>query len=384
MNMARERVALLGGSFDPIHNGHLGIITTILNSGAADQVWVVPCGHRQDKRPDAEPHQRVTLCEEALRGYSNDKRSGKPRVRVESVEAVGEVRTPGTMGLIDHLRESNPTLEFSFVVGADLLPSLATWKQVERLQREVRFLLVERPGTSTVLPAGFQIDRLPGSDGAAQAISSSLIRRLLREGKSVDGYVPESVLRAITRYGLYGSPPPRGDQLLYRGKWLSLLERNGWEMTERQGCTGIAAIVAMTAERKLLLTEQYRPPIGTTAIEIPAGLVGDKEDKKEEVATAAVRELEEETGYKAEKITHLFRGPSSAGLSSEVLDFYLAEKLTRTGKGGGDETESITVHEVSLEETPAWLQQQAKRGAMIDPKVYMALYFLGARSKKEE
>jgi ADP-ribose pyrophosphatase len=141
-------------------------------------------------------------------------------------------------------------------------------------------------------------------------------------------------------------------------------------------------LVAVTAEGRLLLTEQHREPVGGPVIELPAGLVGDRPDEADEdLATAARRELLEETGYEARQIRPLAAGPPSAGLSSEVVTFLLAADLRRVGPGGGDEHEAITVHEVPLAGVPDWLAGQARAGRLVDPKVYAGLYLLSVDSR---
>lgn len=167
-------------------------------------------------------------------------------------------------------------------------------------------------------------------------------------------------------------------ETLAEGQHLRLVRRQGWEYAERTRGTGVVVIVAVTDDGRLLLTEQYRTPVGTPVIELPAGLAGDRaEDAGEDLATAARRELLEETGFEAQAFAGLTEGPPSAGLSSEVVTFLRATGLTRIGEGGGDAHEAITVHAVPLDEVPAWLTAMTRRGCLIDPKVYAGLYFAG-------
>jgi ADP-ribose pyrophosphatase len=108
---------------------------------------------------------------------------------------------------------------------------------------------------------------------------------------------------------------------------------------------------------------------------MPAGLVGDF-DAGESVLVAAERELLEETGWRAGKIEYLMTGPSSAGMSTEVMAFVRATQLVREGEGGGDESEDILVHEIAIGEAPRWLAQKMAEGYSIDAKVWAGLYFL--------
>ncbi len=166
------------------------------------------------------------------------------------------------------------------------------------------------------------------------------------------------------------------DQVLGDGKHSRLVSSNGWEYVERKNATGIVGIVAVTPEGQLLLVEQFRPPVGRHVIELPAGLAGDSDDTVgEHLAEAARRELEEETGYTASSMVQLSKGPPSAGLSSEVVTFYLARGLKRIGEGGGDGSESITTHFVPLDHADAFLRNALADGRLIDPKVYLGLYF---------
>ena len=108
---------------------------------------------------------------------------------------------------------------------------------------------------------------------------------------------------------------------------------------------------------------------------MPAGLVGDLEPG-ESLDNAALRELEEETGWQAERVEFLMAGPSSSGMSNEMIAFVRAHGLRRVGSGGGDESESITVHEVPRTEAAGWLAQKMAEGYSIDPKLYAGLYFV--------
>lgn len=162
----------------------------------------------------------------------------------------------------------------------------------------------------------------------------------------------------------------------YRGRYLSLLERDGWEFASRCNATGVVVLIAVTDAGELVLVEQYRKPVEASVVELPAGLVGDLADPDEPLLDAAQRELEEETGYVAAQMEILMACPSSAGMSDEVITFVLATGLRRVGPGGGDDSEEIEVTAVALEQVDAWLVAQAAAGKPVDPKVFTALYWL--------
>jgi ADP-ribose pyrophosphatase len=163
---------------------------------------------------------------------------------------------------------------------------------------------------------------------------------------------------------------------LCEGRFLRLLKVGHWEYVERTRATGVAIILAITPENKIILVEQFRVPVGKPVIELPAGLAGDTPGAETEaLATAAKRELLEETGYEANEMVRLTEGPPSAGLSSETVTFFHARNLRRVSAGGGAEDEDIQVHEIELSKVHDWLRDKSTQGRIIDPKVYAGLYF---------
>ncbi|HMM67114.1 MAG TPA: NUDIX hydrolase [Dokdonella sp.] len=164
---------------------------------------------------------------------------------------------------------------------------------------------------------------------------------------------------------------------LCNGTWLRLKRRGRWEYAERTNPGGGVMIIAVTAEDKVLFVEQYRPALECMTIEMPAGLVGDSpEHLAEDAVAAAHRELIEETGYQAARIDFIMAGPTSAGMSNEILAFVRARELTRVHAGGGDDTEDISLHEIPREQAAAWLVQKMADGYSVDPKMFAGMYFL--------
>jgi ADP-ribose pyrophosphatase len=165
--------------------------------------------------------------------------------------------------------------------------------------------------------------------------------------------------------------------ILGRGRYVELVEENGWEFVRRHASTGVVVILAITSDGGLVLVEQPRRPIHGYSIELPAGLVGDVAGSEDEsLQIAAERELEEETGFRAARWTKLLEAPSTAGLSSEIITIFRASGLERVGQGGGDASEEITVHVIPIAQVPAFLAQKIAAGVAIDPKVFAGLYFL--------
>jgi len=164
-------------------------------------------------------------------------------------------------------------------------------------------------------------------------------------------------------------------ETLYQGQYLRLKRHGHWEYAERCNASGAVIVVALTPENKLLFVEQYRIPIAARSIEMPAGLVGDLSDN-DTIEAAARRELLEETGWQATHIDLLMTGPTSSGLSNEMIAFVRARGLTRIDAGGGDESENITVHEVPLADAPRWLASKMAQGYSMDPKLWAGLWMI--------
>jgi len=162
----------------------------------------------------------------------------------------------------------------------------------------------------------------------------------------------------------------------WEGHYIRAVTRGRWEYVERKNITGIVGMIPVTDDGKLVLVVQHRPAVGGKVIELPAGLAGDIEDHRDEpLENAAGRELIEETGYRAGKMEQVCCGVASAGITSEEMTFFLATELEKVGPGGGDESESIAVHEVPLDEVPAYLDNCRGQGMVIDLKIYAGLYF---------
>jgi ADP-ribose pyrophosphatase len=159
---------------------------------------------------------------------------------------------------------------------------------------------------------------------------------------------------------------------LYVGRHLSMVARGEWEFATRNTKKPSVGIVAITDAGKVVLVEQYRPPVGRPVVELPAGLAGDIAGAEDEaLLEAAKRELLEETGYAADNWTELGGGYTSPGLTDESIVLFLAQALTRQSAGGGHGTEQITIHEIPLDDVVSWLHQNE---LSLDLKLLAGLY----------
>ena len=163
------------------------------------------------------------------------------------------------------------------------------------------------------------------------------------------------------------------EEIVWQGKFITAKRRGKWEYAGRARGIRAAAILAIE-DGHVLLVEQYRVPLGRTCLEIPAGLIGDDDGARGESAeTAAIRELEEETGYRAGRMESLGEFYSSPGMVSESFTLLRATDLTKVGEGGGTDSEDITVHRVRLDELPQFVAQRRALGHGIDVRIALLL-----------
>ena len=158
---------------------------------------------------------------------------------------------------------------------------------------------------------------------------------------------------------------------LFEGEHLVFRRRRGWEYVEHRTAKESVMVLAHTQEGAVVLVEEFRPAVDAAVVCLPAGLVGD--EGPEEAESAARRELSEETGYEANVLEFLGRGPGSAGMSSEIVNFYFAPGVRQTGEQGAREREEIRVHVVPLADLAKWARDREAAGILVDPKVWAGL-----------
>jgi nicotinate-nucleotide adenylyltransferase len=192
---------VMGGTFDPIHNGHLVAAEEALVAFELDEVIFVPAGQPWQKEQaevaPAEDRYLMTVIATA----------SNPRFRVSRIE----IDRPGPTYTIDTLRALKAELgaELWFITGADGILNILTWKDPEAVLLEARFIAATRPGydldrLEKELPAGLE-DRVSVMEVPALAISSTDVRLRVREGRPIRYLVPEGVARYIEKTGLYRS-----------------------------------------------------------------------------------------------------------------------------------------------------------------------------------
>jgi ADP-ribose pyrophosphatase len=163
------------------------------------------------------------------------------------------------------------------------------------------------------------------------------------------------------------------EEIVWQGKYITTKRRGPWEYVGRARGIGAAVILAIEDDH-VLLVEQYRVPLQARCLELPAGLVGD-ETAGEDVATSAARELEEETGYRPDRIEIIGSFASSPGMVSETFTLVRAHGLTRVSDGGGVPGEDISVYRVPLADVPTFIADKRRDGVVIDVKMLALLSF---------
>jgi len=162
-------------------------------------------------------------------------------------------------------------------------------------------------------------------------------------------------------------------ELMWEGKFVRALRRGKWEYASRSRNIGAVVILA-EHEGKVILVEQPRVAPDCRCIELPAGLVGDL-DPNATVEATAIKELEEETGFTADRVERLGEFYSSPGMLSEGFTIVRAHGVRKTGEGGGDESEDIEVHLVPRDDVANFLEQKRAEGLGIDAKLLLLLNF---------
>jgi nicotinate-nucleotide adenylyltransferase len=197
----RQRIGVLGGTFDPVHNGHLHIGDALRTALDLDGVLWVPAGrppHKSDQIVSSDKD-RLAMLDLALAGSAIDE------ISTIDINRSGPSYTADTLEI---LAERFPTARLFFLMGEDSLRDLSTWHHPERILRVAELAVAGRPGVETDLQSlEFQVPgvrkRVHVVPTEEMAISSSDIRRRVRENQSIRGLVPANVEAYIQNHGLY-------------------------------------------------------------------------------------------------------------------------------------------------------------------------------------
>lgn len=184
------KVALFGGSFNPIHNGHLQIVNELLAKQIVDQVWLIPCGNHAFNKKLASGEVRMKMISLAI--------ENNPLVKAIGVELDPDKKSY-TSKTISWFKREFPH-DFYFVIGADNLTDLKKWNDFEYLKNNVKFILIKRPGFEFSNDLEIVIKEILNINNK---ISSNQIRDSLEKGISIKGLVPDKVEEYIAQEGLH-------------------------------------------------------------------------------------------------------------------------------------------------------------------------------------
>ena len=197
-----RRLGLLGGTFDPVHNGHLALATQVAATSNLDSVWFVPAQRSPLKahRPTGNRH-RLAMLDLALQGW--------PRFTVSRVDLdrPAPSYTTDTVAAVRAQVGAGPALYL--IAGADILLDLPDWRDPDRLLSLCRVHVAWRPGYPREVPASL-IAALPAAQSrmtvlpiAMQDVSSTLVRDRVAAGRSIQALVPPAVAAYIRKHRLY-------------------------------------------------------------------------------------------------------------------------------------------------------------------------------------
>ena len=188
------RIGLYGGSFDPVHLGHLMVAHAALEEARLDKLIFIPAALSPFKpsQTPAPAAARVAMLRGSLAGLA------WAEVDLQEIERGG---TSYTIDTVMDWRRQAPDAELFYIIGADHVPSLGKWRASARLASEVTFLVVPRPGEKLPeIPEGFCLQPLVGHP---VSISSSDIRRRIQEGRSVGQLLPSFAAQFVVAHQLY-------------------------------------------------------------------------------------------------------------------------------------------------------------------------------------
>ncbi|MFM7021622.1 MAG: nicotinate (nicotinamide) nucleotide adenylyltransferase [Flavobacteriales bacterium] len=189
-----KKIGLFFGSFNPIHNGHMILANYMLEFTNAEEIWFVisPQNPLKEKASLLSENDRYQLVLEAI--------ENEPRFRASTIEF--KFAQPSyTINTLVHLQEKYPAYDFSLIIGEDNLGTFHKWKNHERILELCDLLVYPRPHCEKT--AFHTYEKVKLVDAPQVDISSSFIRKAIKDGKNVQYFVPERVWKYMMEWGFY-------------------------------------------------------------------------------------------------------------------------------------------------------------------------------------
>jgi nicotinate-nucleotide adenylyltransferase len=191
--MAKIRLGVMGGTFDPIHNGHLVAASEVAAALKLDQVVFVPTGAPENKPEVTGGEHRYLMTVIAT--------AANPRFLVSRVD-IDRDKPTYTVDTLTDLKNNYPDAELFFITGSDAIAQILAWKEVQRLWDLAQFVAVSRPGHALQIPdvpeGTVTVVEVP-----ALSISSTDCRNRVSNGEPIWYLVPDGVVQYIGKHGLY-------------------------------------------------------------------------------------------------------------------------------------------------------------------------------------
>lgn len=191
----KRRIGVMGGTFDPIHNGHLVAASEVASALSLEEVLFVPTGKPWQKQEVSSAEDRYLMTVVAT--------ASNPQFKVSRVD----IDRPGityTVDTLTELKEQFPDAELFFISGADAIAQIIAWKDVDAVWDLAHFVAVSRPGHKLKLPEA-PSGAISELEVPALSISSTDVRKRVGEGKPIWYLVPDGVVQYISKHHLYGS-----------------------------------------------------------------------------------------------------------------------------------------------------------------------------------
>ena len=198
--IATKSIALFGGSFDPIHNGHLFVIEELLSSARFEKFIVIPAGNPWQKSVAVSAAHRLAMVEIALK----DCMSRYRELEISRFE-IDDPRPSYAFQSIDYFTIQNPGDNLVWIIGSDAFAKIDEWKEIEQVAKSVEFLVITRPGQKLESAKVAKSITYSQMEMNALDISSTKVRNLIKTSEPFDSLVPAGVAAYIKSQGIYAA-----------------------------------------------------------------------------------------------------------------------------------------------------------------------------------